>query len=223
MPAPIPVLVFDLDGTLIESAPEIRHCLNLLLEEHGRPSVTLPQVERMIGNGVAKLLERGFEATGGMPDDFDAALARFIGIYNDAPIAETPVYDGVPETLARLHAAGHVMAICTNKLYEPTVKILEGLGFARYFRAVAGGDSFPVRKPDPGHLLGVLERLGAAREDAIMIGDSPNDIGCAIDAGVRSIALSYGYSNVPAAELGADRLVDRFADLPEAIASMTRR
>lgn len=223
MPAPIPVLVFDLDGTLIESAPEIRHCLNLLLEEHGRPSVTLPQVERMIGNGVAKLLERGFEATGGMPDDVDAALARFIGIYNDAPIAETPVYDGVPETLARLHAAGHVMAICTNKLYEPTVKILEGLGFARYFRAVAGGDSFPVRKPDPGHLLGVLERLGAAREDAIMIGDSPNDIGCAIGAGVRSIALSYGYSNVPAAELGADRLVDRFADLPGAIASLTRQ
>ncbi|MGH6618939.1 MAG: HAD family hydrolase [Alphaproteobacteria bacterium] len=223
MSTPLPVLVFDLDGTLIESAPEIRHCLNLLLAEYGRPGATLPQVERMIGNGVAKLVERGFEATGGMPGDFDAALTRFIAIYNDAPIAETPVYDGVPETLARLHEAGHVMAICTNKLYEPTVKILEGLGFARYFRAVAGGDSFSVRKPDPGHLLGVLERLGAAREDAIMIGDSPNDIGCAIDAGVRSIALSYGYSNVPAAELGADRLVDRFADLPEAIASLSRQ
>lgn len=223
MPAPLPVLVFDLDGTLIESAPEIRHCLNLLLEEHGRPGVTLPQAERMIGNGVAKLVERGFKATGGPPDDFDAALSRFISIYNDAPIAETPVYEGVPETLARLHKAGHVMAICTNKLYEPTIKILEGLGFARYFRAVAGGDTFPVRKPDPGHLLGVLERLGAAREDAIMIGDSPNDIGCAIDAGVRSIALSYGYSNVPPAELGATLLVDRFADLPKAIASLSRQ
>ncbi len=219
-PAALPALVFDFDGTLIESAPEIRHCLNLLLEEYGRPAVTLAAVERMIGNGVAKLVERGFRATGGPPDDFDTALRQFIRIYNDAPIDETPVYDGVPETLARLQAAGHVMAICTNKLYEPTVKILEGLDLMRYFQVVAGGDTFPVRKPDPGHLLGVLERLGVAKETAVMIGDSPNDIGCAIDAGVRSIAVSYGYSRVPPAELGADLLIDRFADLPAALARL---
>jgi phosphoglycolate phosphatase len=79
-----------------------------------------------------------------------------------------------------------------------------------------------VRKPDPGHLLGVLERLGVARDGAIMIGDSPNDIGCAIDAGVCSIAVSYGYTPVPPAELGADALIDRFADLPEAIARLGR-
>jgi phosphoglycolate phosphatase len=176
----------------------------------------------MIGNGVAMLVERGFRATGGLPDDFEAAVKRFVALYNAAPIEDTPVYDGVPETLARLHAAGHVMAVCTNKLYEPTVKILEGLGLARYFRVVAGGDTFPVRKPDPGHLLGVLERLGVARERAIMIGDSPNDIGCAIDAGVRSIAVSYGYTPVPPSELGADALIDRFADLPEAIAGLGR-
>ena len=222
MPVSLPALVFDFDGTLIESAPEIRQCLNELLEHYGRPSLTLPQVEQMIGNGVAKLVERGFEATGGLPGDFDAALARFVDIYNAAPIDETPVYEGVPETLAALYETGHAMAICTNKLYAPTVKILEGLGFARYFRVVAGGDTFPVRKPDPAHLLGVLDRLGVRREDAIMIGDSPNDITCAIDAGVRSIALSYGYSRVPPAELGATLLVDRFADLPEAIAGLSR-
>lgn len=214
---PLSALIFDFDGTLIESAPEIRHCLNTLLEQYGRPAVTLAAVERMIGNGVAKLVERGFRATGGPPDDFDTALQRFIRIYNEAPIDETPVYAGVPETLARLHAAGHAMAICTNKLYEPTVKILEGLDLMRYFRVVAGGDTFAVRKPDPGHLLGVLERLGVAKEAAIMIGDSPNDIGCAIDAGVRSIAVSYGYSRVPPAELGADILIDRFSDLPAAL------
>lgn len=220
MPSPLPALVFDFDGTLIESAPEIRHCLNVLLEQYGRPSVTLPQVEMMIGNGVAKLVERGFRATGGLPEDFDTALDRFIRIYNEAPIDETPVYDGVPETLESLHMAGYVMAICTNKLHAPTVKILEGLDFLRYFQVVAGGDTFPVRKPDPGHLLGVLERLGVGCDGAIMIGDSPNDITCAIDAGVRAIAVSYGYSRVPAAELGADLLIDRFADLPAALARL---
>jgi phosphoglycolate phosphatase len=222
MISPLPALVFDFDGTLIESAPEIRQCLNDLLGQYGRPAVSLPAVEKMIGNGVANLVERGFRATGGLPDDVEAAVKRFVALYNAAPIEDTPVYDGVPETLARLHAAGHVMAVCTNKLYEPTVKILEGLGLARYFRVVAGGDTFPVRKPDPGHLLGVLERLGVARERAIMIGDSPNDIGCAIDAGVRSVAVSYGYTPVPPAELGADALIDRFADLPEAITKLGR-
>jgi phosphoglycolate phosphatase len=221
MTKPLPALVFDFDGTLIESAPEIRACLNRLMAEYGRPILTLPQVEKMIGNGVGKLVERGFMATGGMPDDFETALARFVDIYNNAPIDETPLYDGVPEVLAQLRDAGHVMAICTNKLYTPTVKILEGIGLAHYFSVITGGDTFPVRKPDPGHLMGVLERLGIEPDDAIMIGDSPNDIGCAIAAGVRSIAVSYGYPGMPPADMGATRLIDRFADLPDAIASLS--
>ena len=216
----LPALVFDFDGTLIESAPEIRACLNQLMAQYGRPSLTLPQVEKMIGHGVASLVERGFIATGGMPDDFDTALATFVDLYNHAPIHETPLYEGVRETLATLHDAGHVMAVCTNKLYTPTLKILEGLGLDHYFSVITGGDTFPVRKPDPGHLLGVLERLGIEPDDAIMIGDSPNDIGCAIAAGVRSIAVSYGYSRVPAADLGANLLIDRFGDLPDAIAKL---
>lgn len=216
----LPALVFDFDGTLIESAPLIQVCLNEILAQHDRPALTVPQVEKMIGEGVRFLVERGFEATGGLPDDFDDVLARFIDLYNNAPIDKTPVYDGVPETLDRLHAAGHVMAVCTNKLYKPTIKILEGLDYMRYFEVVAGGDTFPVRKPDPGHLLGVLERLGVEREAAIMIGDSPNDIDCAIAAGVRSVAVSYGYTRVPAAELGANLLIDRFGDLPDAIGKL---
>jgi phosphoglycolate phosphatase len=217
MAARLPALVFDFDGTLIESAPELTHCVNALLAASDRPPVTLAQVEKMIGNGVAKLVERAFRAAGGIPDDLDDQVKRFIDLYNDAPIEQAPVYDGVFETLGALHAAGHRMAVCTNKLHRPTMKILEGLGMARYFSAVAGGDSYPVRKPDPGHLLGVLEELGVAREDAIMIGDSPNDIGCALAAGVRSIAVTYGYSKVPHAELGADLLIDRFGELPDAL------
>ena len=213
----LPALVFDFDGTLIESAPELAHCLNRLLTDNGRRAATLAEVEAMIGNGVAKLVERGFRATGDIPGDLDEQVTRFIDIYNNAPIGETPLYDGVIETLEHLRAAGHAMAICTNKLHRPTMKILEGLDLARFFTVVTGGDTFAVRKPDPGHLMGVLEQLGVTRENAIMIGDSPNDIGCARAAGVRSVAVTYGYSSVPHAELGADALIDRFADLPDAL------
>lgn len=217
----LPALIFDLDGTLIESAPEIRDCLNALLAEYDRPNLPLPDVERMIGNGVGKLVERGFKATGGPATDMNAALARFVEIYDNAPIHLSPVYEGVPETLARFRDDGHVMAICTNKLHGPTMKILEGLDFAKYFDTVTGGDTFAVRKPEPAHLLGVLDRLGVPPDAAIMIGDSPNDIDCANAAGVRSIAVSYGYSRKPPAEMGATLVVDRFCDLPPAVASLS--
>lgn len=218
--SPLPALIFDFDGTLIESAPELAGCLNALLAEDGRGALTQAQVEDMIGNGVAKLVERGLGASGGVPANLDEYVKRFMAIYDAAPIAATPVYVGVPETLDRLGDDGHVMAICTNKPYAPTMKILEGIGMAHHFSAVAGGDSFAVRKPDPGHLQGVLGMLGITRDRAIMIGDSPNDIGCAVAAGVRSIAVTYGYSRIPHAELGADRLIDRFDALPAAIAEL---
>ena len=222
MADPSPVLVFDFDGTLIESAPELRRSLNLVLDAHGRPALALDRVELMIGDGVAKLVERGFEATGGPPDDLDAAIGRFVELYHDAPIDETPLYDGVPEVLETLNRAGYRMAICTNKVYRATIEILDGLGLSRYFESVAGGDSFPVRKPDPGHLLGVLDTIGVAPRQAIMIGDSPNDIDCARAVSMRSIAVTYGYSRVPHADLGADLLIDRFDALPDAILRLSK-
>lgn len=214
----LPALVFDFDGTLIESAPELAHCLNQLLTDNGRRAATLEEVEGMIGNGVAKLVERAFQATGDIPDDLDEQTARYIDIYNNAPVGQTPLYEGVLETLEKLRDDGHTMAVCTNKLHRATTKILDGMNLSHFFSVVAGGDSFAVRKPDPGHLMGVLDQLGVAREHAIMIGDSVNDIGCARAAGVRSVAVTYGYSGVPHAELGADALIDRFADLPDALA-----
>ncbi len=220
MTDPLPVLVFDFDGTLIDSAPELQHCLNAVLTEHGRSALPVEAVKTMIGNGVKKLVERGFNATGGAPADLDATMEQFMAHYYAAPVEDT-LYDGVRPTLGLLRDAGHRIAICTNKPYRATMRILKGLEIADYFEAVAGGDSFPVRKPDPGHLLGVLEILGTTPSHAIMIGDSPNDIGCAIAAEVRSVAVTYGYSNVPHAELGADVLIDRFDALPDALANLT--
>jgi len=186
---PLPALIFDFDGTLIESAPELASCLNAMLAEDDRGPLTQAQVEDMIGNGVAKLVERGLRASGGVPGNLDEYVKRFMAIYDAAPITDTPVYEGVAETLERLGADGHMMAICTNKPYAPTIKILEGIGMTHHFSVVAGGDSFPVRKPDPGHLEGVLDLLGIGRDQAISQGAvmhvgpyinlvSPNDPKC---------------------------------------------
>ncbi len=210
-------LVFDLDGTLIHSAPDLAAALNLVLGEAGRDKVTLHQVTQMIGDGVATLVERGFAATGGPADDQNARLERFHHHYDKATADLTELYPGVMETLELLAAAGHRMALCTNKPAGPTQSVLDAFGLAGFFEAVAGGDTFPVRKPSPGHLLGTLRMMNADPEHAVMIGDSPNDVQVALNAAIPTIAVSYGYRRVPADAMGADILIDHFAQVPDAL------
>lgn len=216
----LPDLVFDLDGTLIDSAPDLHAALNRLLETLDRRILVLSEVIPMIGDGVPMLVRRALEATGGVSGDYDDILKRYHGIYGSAVADLTTIYPGVEETLGALHGAGHRMGICTNKPEAATHAVLKALNLAQYFTAVAGGDSLPVRKPDAGHLLGALDMLGGAPDRAIMIGDSHNDIQVAINAHVRSIAVSYGYRRHPVEELGADIIVDNFADIPEALARL---
>ena len=215
-----PDLVFDLDGTLIDSAPDLHAALNRLMETLGRRMLDLSEVIPMIGDGVPMLVRRALEATGGIPDDHDKILERYLAIYGAAVADLTAPFPGVVETLEALQQAGHRMAVCTNKPAGATHAILEALGLAGFFSAVAGGDSLPVRKPDAGHLLGALEMLGSTPGRAIMIGDSHNDILVAINAEVRSIAVSYGYRRQPVEELGADIIVDNFAEIPGALARL---
>ncbi len=215
-----PDLVFDLDGTLIDSAPDLHAALNRLMETRGRRMLDLSEVIPMIGDGVPMLVRRALEATGGVPDDYDEILKQYLAIYGAAVADLTTPFPGVVETLEALQRAGHRMAVCTNKPAAASHAILEALGLAGFFSAVAGGDSLPVRKPDAGHLLGALDMLGSAPERAIMIGDSHNDIQVAINAAVRSIAVSYGYRRQPVQELGADIIVDNFADIPAALARL---
>ena len=212
-----PELVFDLDGTLIDSVPDLHACVNKLLEAESRRLLDIPELTRMVGDGVPALVRRAFEATGGVPDNLEDCVARYLALYGAALADKTMPYPGVVETLALLQDAGHRMAVCTNKPYGPTTEILGALGLAPFFSAVAGGDSLPVRKPDAGPLLGLLDMLGSAPDRAVMIGDSLNDIQVAINAGVRSIAVSYGYRKQPVEELGADIVIDSFADIPEAL------
>lgn len=210
-------LVFDLDGTLIHSAPDLAAALNHVLDEADRETVSLHQVTQMIGDGVAKLVERGFDATGGAPEDPEHHLDRFHHHYNNAAADLTTLYPGVMETLESLAAAGHRMALCTNKPAEPTAAVLKAFGLTSFFEAVTGGDTFPVRKPSPGHLLGTLKMMDEDPEHAVMIGDSPNDVQVALNAAVPVIAVSYGYRRIAAEDMGADILIDHFGQLPTAL------
>jgi phosphoglycolate phosphatase len=209
------VLIFDLDGTLVDSAPDLHRCLNAVLAEQGRAPVSLADIRAMVGDGAAKLVERGFADTGAPcdPAALPALVDRFLFHYTAGQHALTKAFPGVAETLTTLQARGCRLGICTNKPYGPTMEILEVLGLARFFGAVTGGDSLPARKPDPRHLLGTIALLGAQADAAVMVGDSVNDVAVARAAGVPAVIVSYGYSRVPAAELGGDLLIDAFADI----------
>lgn len=206
-------VVFDLDGTLLDTAPDLCGTLNELLAEHGRPTMPLTRLRPMIGDGAAKMVERGFAASGEVPADFTALIRRFIDLYEARIAAETQPFPGVIACLDRLRAAGTRLAVCTNKTTSLTETLLAALELRHYFPVVIGGDG-PARKPDPRHLLAVTERLGVAPEQALMIGDSINDVAAAKAAGIKVVAVTFGYTTTPAIELGADAVIDSFDELP---------
>jgi len=215
-------VVFDLDGTLIDSLPDIAFAFNQLLLENGRRQLPPEEVRVMVGDGAATLVRRGFEATGGVEADRLAALSeRFVAIYEPISAERTRPWPGVVAALDALRAAGWRLAVCTNKPGGPTREILTSLGLAGYFGAVLGGDAVPFRKPDPRHVLATLEAAGAAAADAVFVGDSPNDINAAKAAGVPVIAVSFGYTRIAPAELGADRLIDHFDELVAAVEELS--
>jgi phosphoglycolate phosphatase len=208
-------LIFDLDGTLIDSAPDLHRSLNAVLAEQGRAPVGLDGIRAMVGDGAAKLVERGFADTGDAvaPAALPGLVQRFLVHYSAGRHGLTHAFPGVAETLTLLRERGCRLGVCTNKPYAPTMEILELLGLTGFFGAVTGGDSLPVRKPDPGHLLGTLDLLGAAADHAVMIGDSANDVAVARAAGVPALVVRYGYTRTPVEELGADAIIDRFDEI----------
>jgi phosphoglycolate phosphatase len=215
------VLIFDLDGTLIDSAPDLHRSLNAVLEEQDRAPVGLDGIRAMVGDGAAKLVERGFADTGAAvePAALPGLVQRFLVHYSAGRHALTQPFPGVFDTLAVLHERGCRLGVCTNKPYAPTMEILELLGLARFFGAVTGGDSLAVRKPDPGHLLGTLDLLGAAADHAVMIGDSANDVAVARATGVPAVVVRYGYTRTPVEELGADAVIESFEEIIPWLAS----
>lgn len=229
MPSPLPTplaqgrraVLFDLDGTLIDSLPDLVAAVNRLLAGAGRGPLSAPAVKAMVGDGAGTLVERAFAAAGGMPGGGTATwLARFLADYEPRSAETTRPWPGVPETLALLRGQGLVLAVCTNKPRAATAAVLEGLGLAPFFTLVAAAEDAPAIKPDPSHVTVILDRLGLAPGDAVLVGDSDNDILAARAAGVASVAVSFGYARGPVAELGADLVIDRFDELPAALVQL---
>ena len=203
--------VFDLDGTLVDSAPGLQAALDRLMARLGRPGFARHEVTAMIGDGVRVLVERALAARG-LPFD-PAALASFAADYEAHAAEGTRPFPGIPEALARLRAAGWRLAICTNKPAGATRALLQALDLAAPFGAVLGGDSVAARKPDPGHLLATIEAAGGPPGRAVMIGDHRNDVRAAQGAGLPCVFAGWGYGGAEMAA-GAAAVAERPDDLP---------
>lgn len=226
MPRTIRAVVFDLDGTLIDSAPDLHAAANVLLADRGRPKLSLAEITLMIGDGMPKLIERAFAATGGapVPGEMPHLTERFLAAYRDPQRTHlTTVYPDVAETLAALHGRGLRLAVCTNKIESAAVEVLRDLGLAARLDAIVGSDTVPARKPDPAHIVAALDRIGARPADAVMVGDGPNDIAAGRAAGLPVVLVGYGYSRTPVADLGADAVIQGFVELPAALDALQAR
>jgi phosphoglycolate phosphatase len=216
-------ILFDLDGTLVDSVPDLAAAVNAVLAELGRPALGLAQVTGMVGDGTSALVERALAASGATATPLPAALDRFLALYEAHPTRLTRPYAGVPAVLDQLVAAGWRLGVCTNKPERATRAVLAGLDLERFFAVVLGGDSGPTRKPDPGPLRAALGRLDCAPGNAAMIGDHRNDVVAAQAAGMPVVFARYGYGAATLAGLTADAAIDRFAELPHALRLIWQR
>jgi len=210
------VVAFDLDGTLVDSAADLIGSVNVLLHEKGLPKLTLPAARSLVGRGARVMIEQGFAAAGEPLDaaETPALVRRFIAVYRDRIAFESRAFDGVETALDDLAGAGARLCVCTNKFTDLSVALLDALDLSRYFAAVIGPDLAPAPKPDGRHLIAAIEAAGGRPERAVMVGDSAADVGAARAAGVPSVVVSFGYTEIAAAELGGDCLIDRFSELP---------
>ena len=218
-------IAFDLDGTLVESAPDLVATLNVLLAQEGIAPLPLAQARDMIGQGARSLIAKGFEASGAQVAEprLSTLFDRFIDHYSAHIAEESHVFPGVTDALDRLADAGARLVVCTNKRTDLSVSLLQALDLAHRFAAIVGPDSAPAAKPDARHLLAALAAAGGSAERAVMVGDSASDAGAARAAGVPLVLVSFGYTPIPARDLAADVLIDHFDALPAACGRLLRR
>ena len=218
----IDTIVFDLDGTLIDSVPDVGAAMNRMLVGAGYPQIADKHVRDYVGWGARAMIEKAL-ATAGVQaeeDEIERRLSEYLAFYRAAPADRTIVYPGVREVLDKLRAEGTPMGICTNKPHAMSELVLEALDMSRYFSAVLGGDAARHRKPDGRHVHETLRLMGAEGTSAVMIGDSETDMAAGRDAGLPVIAVTYGYAHGDPAKLDADIFIDRFGDLPAALTKL---
>jgi phosphoglycolate phosphatase len=212
-------IVFDLDGTLIDTAPDLIDTLNVTLKREGLPPIAYREARPMIGSGARAMIERALAADGGPADksDVDRMFNGFIDYYAVHIADRSRPFPKLEETLVNLAATGHRLAVCTNKIEWLAVKLLNTLDLARHFACICGQDTFKVMKPDPEILFGTIRRAGGDPKHAVMVGDSGTDIRTARNANVPVVAVDFGYTEVPIETLNPDRIISSYADLPGAI------
>ncbi len=214
-------VVFDLDGTLVDTIGDITTALNRTLADLGLPPHSENAVRGMVGGGLARLLERGLAAHGASlaAADHDRAVARLLHHYAESPAAQSRLYPGASEALRALRGCGIACGVCTNKP-EPIAKdLLQAMGIADAFGIIQGSEAGFPKKPDPAGLAHVVAALGATPETALMVGDSVVDVQTARAAGLRGVILvSYGYSVTPVTELEADAVINHLHELVPALA-----
>jgi phosphoglycolate phosphatase len=206
-------IVFDLDGTLVQSAPDIHNAVNHMLAQNGHDKLSLAVVTSFIGNGVPKLIERAMIASDITITDATHAqlMKQFSDFYAENPVGKSYLFDGVVPALEKLFSAGHKMAVCTNKPFDMTAKVLDGLNISPFFGAVIGGDSLPVNKPDPAMLFKVLDILDV--KDCFYIGDSEVDASTAENARQPFFFYTEGYSKISFDEMVAEAKFSHFDEL----------
>lgn len=209
--------IFDLDGTLIDTAPDLLNILNIVMKQEGRRTFDSTEIRHLVGRGVRNLIIRAFEESGEAiaEDHLDALFAKYLEIYADHCAEESTLFPGVVETLEKLHAEGVKMAVLTNKPHRIAEKVIPAFGLDRFFPVIYGAGKRDCLKPDARLFKEVLADIGGA-DKAVMIGDSITDVQTGHNAGAPVVLLSYGYTPTPARELGADAVVDTFAEVPAA-------
>ncbi|TGD99065.1 phosphoglycolate phosphatase [Methylobacterium nonmethylotrophicum] len=214
-----PIVVFDLDGTLAETAGDLIGTLNVILEREGLPPVAVAQARELIGAGARALIQRGFAAGGRelTPGRLDELFRVFLAHYGQHLCDVSHLFPGVEAALDRLEAAGYRLAVCTNKPEDHSVRLLDLLGVGSRFAAICGRDTFPYFKPDPRHLTETIDRAGGDPARAVMVGDSRTDVATAKAAGIPVVAVPFGYTDVPVEALEPDLVIQHFDALFDAV------
>ena len=219
---PFDVVAFDLDGTLADTAPDLAAALNHALARMGRPIVDPGSVRYLVGHGARALLRKGLATSGESHEELvEQGFPHFIDFYAANICNGTTCYPGIEPVLDELKACGVRTALCTNKPERLTGLLLDALGWADHFDAVVGGDTLPVRKPDPAPLREAIARAGGGR--AVFVGDSITDADTAQAANLPFVAVSFGFSDRPATGLGADAVIDAFDELIPALEALSPR
>ena len=219
-----PTVVFDLDGTLVDSAPDLAATLNIIFAREGLPPVAYDTARKLVGGGARSMIERSLTAQGRKLDmpAVDRLVKGFIDHYAAHIADRSRAFPGLEAALDELAAGGCRFAVCTNKLEWLSVRLLDALGLANRFAAICGADTFGLQKPHPDLLRRTIARADGEPGRAVMVGDSISDIAAARAAGVPVIAVDYGYAETPVSEFGPDRVISTLAELPSAVFDLLR-